>query len=149
MEQLNKLGLGEKLFCGGSFLLLLSALILNWFSFNSFGYGGFDYPGGTWLTFAVIVSVALSGLLLAINLGNMAPPNLPAGWTWGMVYGAGAGLTLVLVLLKCWRILAAPAGGFAIEGFLIGAIATGLIAYGGYTLYLADKGGGFASLRKQ
>jgi hypothetical protein len=52
------------------------------------------------------------------------------------------------MLLKAWRIMAVEAGGFGI-GFFLGVIATAAIAYGGYLLYSADKGGGFASLRGQ
>ena len=86
----------------------MDALIFHWFSFSSFGYGGFDYPGGTWVTLAVILSIALTGLLLAIKFGNVNAPTLPTNLTWGMVYGAGAALIVLFVILKFWRITAAP-----------------------------------------
>jgi hypothetical protein len=148
-EYLNKLSTAEKAFCGGSILLLLDALIFHWFSSSSFGYGGFDYPGGTWVTLAVILSIALTGLMLAIKFGNVNAPALPTNLTWGMVYGAGAALTVLFVLLKFWRITAAPAGGFSAIGTLLAVIAIAAIGYGGYLLYSEDKGGGFASLTKR
>jgi hypothetical protein len=49
--------------------------------------------------------------------------------------------------LKFWRIMAFPFGGPGL-GFFAAVIATGLISYGCYLLYSADKGGGFASLRR-
>jgi hypothetical protein len=147
MEQLNKLSLGEKLVCGGTLVLIIAALFFQWWSFLSAGYDGFSAPGGTWITLAVLVAVAMSGLILATKLGNMQMPAAPTNWTWGMIYAIGGGLVVLFVLLKAWRITAAPIGGFDI-GFFLGAIGTGLIAYGCYLLYSADKGGGFGALRR-
>jgi hypothetical protein len=65
-------------------------------------------------------------------------PALPQNVTWGQVWGGGAAAIVVLMLLKAWRILAVPAGGFGI-GFFIGVVATAMIAYGGYMLYTAEK----------
>ena len=147
MEQLEKLTLGEKLVVGGCIAFILVALIFEWTTYGRFGYGAFEYPGGTWITFAVILAVILAGFILAVRLGNMSSPALPASWTWGMVYAIGCGLILLFVLVKAWRIIAAPGGGDFAIGFLLGAVATGAIVYGGYLLYEADKGGGFARLR--
>jgi hypothetical protein len=153
-EYMNKLTTGEKAFAGGTLLLLIDALIFDWFKYESgselfdvsVSYGAFDYPGGTWVTLAVILSVALTGLLLAIKFGGMNAPNISASLTWGMIYGAGAALTVLFILLKFWRIMAAPAGGFDIIGFLLAVIAAAAIGYGGYLLYQSDKGAGYQSL---
>jgi len=149
-EYLNKLTTGEKAFSGGTLLLLIDALIFDWFEYDNplvdVGYGAFDYPGGTWVTLAVILSVALTGLLLAIKFGGMNAPNLSASLTWGMIYGVGAALTVLFILLKFWRIIAAPVGGFAPIGVLLAVIAAAAIGYGGYLLYQSDRGGGFQSL---
>jgi hypothetical protein len=56
-----------------------------------------------------------------------------------MVWGGGAAAVVVLMLLKAWRIQAAPYGGFGI-GFFIAVVATVAIAYGGYMQYAAEKG---------
>jgi hypothetical protein len=101
----------------------------------------------------------MAGILLAMKFGNVNMPALPVGWTWGMAYGAAAAVLVVAMLLKAWRISSgevtiggvtgdASLGGFGI-GFFLGVIATAAIAYGGFLLYSADKGGGFASLRGQ
>jgi hypothetical protein len=58
--------------------------------------------------------------------------------TWAQIWGGGAAAVVVLVLLKAWRIQAAPIGGFGI-GFFLGVIAAAAIAYGGYMLYTEQK----------
>ncbi len=149
-EYLNKLSLGEKLVAGGGLLMLFAGLFLDWWhvsfeGLGSGGTGGFDDPGGIWSTLVILISVVLAGIVLAVKFGNVNMPALPANWTWGMVYGAGAGLVVLFFLLKAWRIMAAPVGGFGI-GFFLALVATGLIGYGGFLLYNSDKGAGFQSL---
>jgi hypothetical protein len=150
-EKLNQLSLGEKLVAGGGILMLIAS-IFDWWHYSagpiSVGQDAWSSPGSIWGTLAVLLSIILAGIVLAVRLGNVTMPNLPAGWTWGMVYGAGAALVVLFVLLKAWRIMAVPAGGFGI-GFFLGVIATAAIAYGGFALYNADKGAGFAALTKK
>ena len=151
MDKLNQLSLGEKLVAGGGILLFLSSFF-GWWTYSSGPFDvsqdGWSAPGSIWGTLLIIIGLVLTAVTLAVRLGNVQMPALPAAWTWGMVYGAGAAAAVVLLLLKAWRIMAVEVGGFGI-GFFIGLIATIALAYGGYLLYSADKGGGFASLRKQ
>ena len=151
MDQLNKLSLGEKLVAGGGLLMLISS-IFAWWSYSegplSISQDGWSAPGSIWGVLAILISLILAGVTLAVRLGNVQMPALPTNWTWGMVYGAGAAAVILFMLLKAWRIMAVEVGGFGI-GFFLGVIATAAIAYGGYLLYSADKGGGFASLRRQ
>jgi hypothetical protein len=69
----------------------------------------------------------------------MALPDLGT-MTWGQVYGGGGAAVVVLMLLKAWRILDVPLGGFGI-GFFLAVICAGAIAYGGYMLYMEEKTG--------
>ena len=69
----------------------------------------------------------------------------PAGRPWTeapraprAVWGGGAAAIVVLMLLKAWRIMDVPAGGFGI-GFFLGVIAAAAIAYGGYMMYAEEK----------
>jgi len=134
----------EKAIAGGGVLMLIASFF-DWFHANvagivSVGRSGWGAPGDLWSILAILISLALAAAVLAPKLGNMALPALPENVTWGIVYGGGAAAVVVLMLLKAWRILAAPIGGFGI-GFFVAVIATAAIAYGGYMIYSEEKSG--------
>jgi len=151
MEKINALSLAEKLVAGGGVLMLIASVFAWWkYSVSVEGIGGGSFsqdgwgdPGSIWSMLAILVSLALAGSILAFRLGNVAPPQLPPNWSWGMVYGGGAAAVAVLILLKAWRIMAAPIGGFSF-GFFIAVVAAAVIVAGGYLLYSEDKAGGAA-----
>ena len=144
MDKFNELSLGEKLISVGGVVLFFLGLLFDWWTYSTagfdFGEKGFGDPGMIWSTLAILLALAMAGLILAIRLGNMNPPNLPDNLTWGQVYGGGAALVVVLMLLKGWRIMEVPAGSFGI-GYILGILVTGAIAYGGYLLYSSEKTG--------
>jgi hypothetical protein len=149
-EKLNQLSLGEKLVVGGAILMFLASFFAWWtYSEGPFDVSqdGWSAPGSIWGVLAILLSLILAGITLAVRLGNVQMPDLPANWTWGMIYGVGAALVVLFMLLKFWRIMAVEVGGPGL-GFFAAVIATAIIAYGGFLLYSADKGGGFASLRR-
>ena len=143
MDKLNTLSTPEKAVAGGGVLLLVASF-LDWWSFSEagfdFGESAWGDPGSIWGILLVFVGIALAGIILATKLGGMVMPQLPQGVTNGTLFGGGAALAVVLLLLKAWRIMAFPAGGFGL-GFFIGVIAVAAIAYGGYMIYTAEKGG--------
>jgi hypothetical protein len=159
LEKLNLLSTAEKAIAGGGVLMLIASFF-DWWHYNaanevpaeirglaeafgantSVGYDGWGAPGSTWSVLAIIVSLALLGFVLATKLGGVALPALPPNWTWGMVIGGAAAVVVVLMLLKAWRIMAAPVGGFGI-GFFVAVVATAAIAFGGYMIYSEEKAG--------
>jgi len=151
VDKFNQLSMGEKAVVVGGVLLFLSSFFA-WWSWSegpfSVSQDGWSAPGSIWGVLLILIGIVMAGVVLATKLGNVQMPALPAGWTWGMVFGGGAALAVVLLLLKAWRIMAVDGGGFGV-GFFIGLVATAILAYGGYVQYGEDKGGGFASLRKQ
>ncbi len=143
-EKFNELSLGEKLVSIGGLVMLIGSFF-DWYHydagvFGSIGQSGWDAPGSIWSVLAILVSIVLAGIVVAVKFGNVTMPALPEGVTWGMVYGGGAAAVVVLMLLKAWRISDVPIGGFGL-GFWIGAIAAILIAAGGYMLYSQEKAG--------
>ncbi len=168
-EKLNQLSLGEKLLLGGAVIIFIASF-LNWaeasvtvagFGSQSDGGSGWASPGSLWSVLAILIAVILGASIAALRFGNITLPALPSGVSWGMVYGAGAVLVIIFMLLKAWRITALPdcGGGADIDGFdcsigfaigywiaLVGAI---IFAAGGYMLYTADKGEGFGGLRSR
>ena len=149
-DKLNQLSLGEKLVIGGAVVMFIAGFF-DWWSYSSgpfdVGQDGWSAPGSIWSILAILLSLILAGITLAVRLGNVQMPALPTNWTWGMIYAAGAILLALFMLLKLWRILNVEVGGPDL-GFFGGVIALGIIGYGCYLLYSADKGGGFASLRR-
>ena len=149
-EKLNEFSLGEKLVAGGVIVMLIAS-ILPWWSYSSGPFdasqNGWSSPGAIWSVLAILISIILAGVTLAVRLGDVEMPALPTNWTWGMIYGIGAILLALFMLLKFWRILAVPLGGPS-YGFGLAVLAVIAIGYGCYLLYSADKGGGFASLRR-
>lgn len=148
MDKLNNLSLPEKLVAGGGVLMLVASF-LDWYHFSidffgegvSAGEGGWGAPGSIWSTLAIIISVALAAVIIATKLGNIQMPALPQGVTWSQIWGYGAGAVVILMLLKAWRIMDVPVGGFGI-GFYLGVVAAAAIAYGGFMLYTQEKTAG-------
>ena len=138
MEKVNVLSLPEKLIAGGGVLMLIAS-IFDWFSYSGFGEGGWGKPGSIWSVLAILISLVLAAVILATRLGNVQMPALPQNLTWGQVWGGGAAAIVVLMVLKAWRIMDVPVGGFGI-GFFIAVVATVAIAYGGFLMYTAEKG---------
>jgi hypothetical protein len=137
MEKFKTLSLPEQLIAAGGVLMLIAS-IFDWFSYSGFGEGGWGKPGSIWSVLAILISIILAGVIIATRLGNVQMPALPQNLTWGKVWGGGAAAVVVLMLLKAWRIMDVPVGGFGL-GFFIGVVAAAMIAYGGFMLYTAEK----------
>ena len=144
MDKINLLSMPEKAIAGGGVLMLIAS-VLDWFRISegpfSFGESGWGKPGEIWSILAILLAIVLAGIIVATRLGNMQMPALPEGVTWGKVWGGGAAAIVVLMILKAWRIMDVPVGGFGI-GFFLAVIATAAIAYGGYMMYSEEKAGG-------
>src|SRR5438105_652186 len=122
MEKVNTLSLGEKLVAGGGILMLIASFLPWWHyseSIISISRNGWGLPGSFWSVLAILISLALAAVIIAIRFGNVKMPDLPENVTWGKVFGGAGGALIILMLLKAWRITAAPAGSFGI-GFFIG-----------------------------
>lgn len=145
MDKINTLSMPEKAIAGGGVLMIIAALFFDWYHLSIGGFGGgtkgFDAPGSIWSILAILISIILAGVVIATKLGNVQMPALPEGVTWGMVWGGGAAVVVVCMILKAWRISAVPVGGFGI-GFFLGVIAAAAIAYGGYMLWTEEKSKG-------
>jgi hypothetical protein len=143
MERINDLSTPEKAIAGGGILMLVASFF-DWWHASSFGISvgesAWGDPGSIWGILMVLVSIALAGIILATRLGSMQMPTLPQGVTNGLLFGGGAVAVVVLLLLKAWRILDVPVGGFGI-GFYLGVLAAAAIAYGGYMIYSEEKVG--------
>jgi hypothetical protein len=142
-EKINQHSLAETLIAGGGVHILVASFF-DWWHYTVQGFGGvgsdgWSAPGSIWSTLAILISLALAAIVAATRLSNMQMPALPQNLSWGQVWGGGGAAIAVLMLLKTWRILAAPIGGFGI-GYFIGLIAAAAVVYGCYVLYTQEKG---------
>jgi hypothetical protein len=159
LEKVKAMSLAEKLIAGGGALMLIASFF-DWWHFDtgdllpeefrgfaeavgasaSGGYSGWGDPGGIWSVLAILLSIGLAGLVVATRVGDIALPALPENVTWGKVFGGAAVVLVVLMLLKFWRIMAAPVGGMGI-GFFIAIVALAIIGYGCYLIYSEEQTG--------
>lgn len=141
MYQFSQLSLAEKLIIGGG-LLIFAAAFLPWFSYSTVDFNGWTAPGAIWSIIAIEIGVLLAAHFAYMAMGNASLINLPRNLTWGKLYIGAAGAMIVAMLLKLWRIFDFPDGGIDL-GFILGAIATGAIAYGAYLIYTKENPAAF------
>lgn len=146
-EAFQKMPLGEKIILIAGPLLLIDSF-LKWYSakacIGDFCVGGsasgWDAPGAIWSILAVLIGLALAGVIGATRFANMKMPELPQNLTWGRVYLGGAVAAAVFLLIK----LLNHSGDLAI-GFYIGIILVAAMVVGGALLFQAERermGGG-------
>jgi hypothetical protein len=109
---LNKLTLGDKIVAGTGLVLIISLLFFPWHSYSapgvefageSFGGGSWsasaiESPNGFWGILAMLLTIAIVGVVLATKLGDVQLPELPIPWNDAKFYATIA--VLVLLLLK-------------------------------------------------
>jgi len=138
----NELSLADKLIAVAGVLMLIPISFLPWWHWSLAGFSAsksaWGPPGDIWSILAVLVSLAMALAVILPKFANLALPNLGTV-TWDQAFGGGSAALVVLMLLKAWRILAAPAGGFG-WGFFLAIIAAAAIAYGGFLKF--QEGGG-------
>jgi hypothetical protein len=159
LEKIKAMSLAEKLISGGGVLMLIASFF-DWWHYNaadelggefgelaeafgastSVGYSGWGDPGAIWSVLAILICIALAALVIAVKVGDLQMPALPENLTWGKVFGGAAVAIVVFMLLKLWRIMDAPVGGFGI-GFFIALVAAAAVIYGCYLVYSEEKAG--------
>lgn len=134
---LNKLTMGDKVVAGTGIVLIIGLILFPWHSAPSVTVFGERIGGESisalsthntfWAILALLVTIAIVGVVLAQKLGNVELPELPIPWNDAKFYAAVAVLALLLLKLitetdilgwGAWvNILLA--GGLAYGGFLI------------------------------
>lgn len=129
---LNKLTMGDKIVAGTGIVLIIGLIAFPWHSWD-YGFGISDSFSAIsthntfWAILALLLTIALVGVVLAEKLGNVALPDLPIAWNDAKFYAAVAVLALlVLKLLTEFDFLGwgayfniLLAAGMAYGGFLI------------------------------
>lgn len=117
---LNRLSQGEKIAAAGGVLLLL-ALFLPWFS---------DFSGWESLTATDIYLLITAGVAIGAALAPGDDTAIPGVTRMG----AAALLGIVSLIVLLWLLIFDwPDGADREIGIILAVVATGMIAYGGYT----------------
>jgi hypothetical protein len=134
LEKFNALSIGEKIILVAGVILFIVGF-LPWYSvdlgtFGSYTRSGWESPGAIWSILAILVGLAMAGVVALKTFGTAAIPDNVSGFTWPKIHLGGGVLALVLVLIK----LANESSylGFA---FYIGIIAAAALAVGGLLMY--------------
>jgi hypothetical protein len=134
LEKFNALSIGEKIILVAGVILFIVGF-LPWYSvdlgtFGSYTRSGWESPGAIWSILAILVGLAMAGVVALKTFGTATIPDNVSGFTWPKIHLGGGVLALVLVLIK----LANESSylGFA---FYIGIIAAAALAVGGLLMY--------------
>jgi hypothetical protein len=130
---LEKLTLGDKIVGGTGIVLIITLLFLPWHSIDLGPFGGsitrtaIQSPNGFWGILALLLAIAIVGVVAATRLGNVEMPELPIPLNQAIFYGSAA--TLALLLLKL--IMETEALGF---GAWLAILLAGGMTYGGFLI---------------
>jgi hypothetical protein len=141
---LSKLSLGDKIVGACGIVLLIALLFLPWHQlcvdFGAFGGETCDSasalgdPGGFWGILALLLTLAVVGVLIADRLAGASLPELPIPWHQAIFYACIG--VLVILLLKL-----VTETDFLAWGAWVAILVSAGMAYGGFLIF-KDEGSG-------
>ncbi len=138
LERFNALSVGEKIIIIAGVVLFIVGF-LPWYSVDlgplgSYTRSGWESPGAIWSILAILIGLAMAGVVALKNFATVTIPENVGGVTWPKIHFGGGLAAVVCVLIK----LANESShlGFA---FYLGIIATVALAVAGYLMYREEK----------
>ena len=137
IEKFNALSLGEKIIIPAGAVLFICGF-LPWYSVDlgvvSVSRNGWESPGAIWSILAILVGLAMAGVVVVKNLGTVEVPDNVGGFTWPKIY-LGAGLAALLFLL----IKLANESSYLGFAFYLGIIAAAALAVAGFLMFREES----------
>ncbi|MDZ7679587.1 MAG: hypothetical protein U5K29_13685 [Acidimicrobiales bacterium] len=100
---LNKLTMGDKIVGGTGIVLIIGLLFFPWHSVSagpfSESFSALSTNNTFWAIIALLLTIAVVGVVLAEKLGNVDLPDLPIPWNDAKFYATIAVLALLLLKL--------------------------------------------------
>ena len=140
LEKFMSLSIGEKIIIIAGVVLFIDGF-LPWYSidlgpFGSFTRSGWQSPGAFWSMLAILIGIAMSGVVaVKISTEGVIPENV-GGFSWPKIFLGGGVATAVLILIKLLN--ESSHLGF---GFFIGIICVVALAAGGFLMYREEMAG--------
>ncbi len=138
MEKFQALSMGEKLILVAGIVLLIASF-LPWYRVSAFGFtfsaNGWEAPGAFWSIIAVLIGLAMSGVVAAKTFAAIELPSDIGGQSWARIYLGGAAIALLFLIIKFIN-----HSGDLSFGFYLGFLAALALAAGG-ALMFRDEGG--------
>src|SRR4030067_934698 len=122
LERFNALGMGEKIILVAGVVLFIDGF-LPWYNVDlgivSVSRNGWESPGGIWSILAVLIGLAMAGVVAAKTIAGVAIPEHVGGLPWPKIHLPGGVAAPARVLIKLLN--ESSYLGFA---FYVGIIAT-------------------------
>ena len=140
LEKFRALSIGEKIIVIAGLLLLIDGF-LPWYDvdlgpFGSVTRNGWESPGAIWSLLAILIGLAMSGVVAVKALTEGVIPDNVGGFTWPKIFLGGGVASAVLILIKLLN--ESSYMGF---GFYIGIICVAALAVGGVLMYREEMAG--------
>jgi hypothetical protein len=138
IEKFNALSVGEKIILPAGVVLFIVGF-LPWYSvdlgaFGNYSHNGWQSPGEIWSILAILIGLAMAGVVGVKAFGTAAIPDNVGGVTWPKIHlGAGV-VALVFLLIKFIN-----DNDYTAFGFYLGIIATAALAGGGFLMFREES----------
>jgi hypothetical protein len=141
VEKFKALGLGGQIIVVAAIVLFIDGF-LPWYSvdlgpFGSVDRSGWESPGAIWSIFAVLIGLAMGGLIVARAL--MTPGTIPdnvSGFTWPKILLGAAGVAALFVVIKLIN-----ESSYLAFGFYIGIICVAALVAGAFLMFQEEQKG--------
>jgi hypothetical protein len=139
LEKFMALGIGEKIILIAGLLLFIDGF-LPWYDYDfgivSVTRNGWESPGAIWSVLAILVGLAMSGVVAVKALTEGVIPENVGGFSWPKIFLGGGVAVAVLILIKLLN--ESSYMGF---GFYIAIICAAALAVAGVLMYREEMAG--------
>jgi len=148
LEKFMALSIGEKIIIIAGLVLFIDGF-LPWYSVSAsaeilgerisanWSANGWESPGALWSLLAILIGLAMSGVVAVKALTEGVIPENVGGFTWPKILLGGGAAALLLVVIKFLN--ESSELGF---GFYLGFIAAAALAAGGFLMYREESAAG-------
>jgi uncharacterized membrane protein len=138
MEKFNALSVGEKIILAAGVVLFIVGF-LPWYSVDlgvlgNYSHNGWQSPGAFWSILAILIGLAMAGVVGLKAFSTAAIPDNVGGFTWPKIHlGAGA-VALLFILIK-WI----GNHDYTAFGLYVGILAAAALAAGGFLMFREES----------
>jgi len=138
IEKYNALSVGEKIILPAGVVLFILGF-LPWYSvdlgpFGSYSHNGWQSPAAFWSILAILIGLAMAGVVGLKAFGTATIPDNVGGVTWPKIHLAAGVVALVFLLIKF-----IGNHDYTAFGLYLGIIAAAALAAGGFLMFREES----------